>query len=99
VGGILEGSRTSSPFKKVLAPFQWIYTRFGGRVRHEDEEIYKAYKRFSDCVEWRVKQNWIDYDDVKFNADAPSGHLPRSKTLKTAKTLRLFSRVETCHRT
>ncbi|MCC5637862.1 GUN4 domain-containing protein [Nostoc sp. CHAB 5844] len=76
VGGILEGSRTNSPFKKVLAPFKSIYARFGDRVMNEDYEIYKAYERFADRVGWKVKNNWIVGDEVKYNTDARKGHLP-----------------------
>lgn len=110
VGGILEGSRTSSPFKKVLVPFQWIYTRFGGRVRDEDDEIYEAYCRFGDRVGWRVKQSWIREGAVIYTNDAPRGHLPyrrnnngdvlmRYKQIKMEEgegMACLFSRVETC---
>lgn len=99
VGGILEGSRTSSPFKKVLVPFQWIYTRFGGRVRDEDDEIYEAYRRFGDRVEWRVEQKWIDPIDpdaiIYTTVNAPKGHLPRDPQRRFAWWV-LFSRVETC---
>ncbi|AFY50772.1 putative NTPase (NACHT family) [Nostoc sp. PCC 7524] len=88
VGGILEGSRTSSPFKKVLVPFQWIYTRFGGRVRDKEDEInkaYKAYQRFSNIVGWNMSAIWsidptnirfIDSSKVNYSTIAPKGHLP-----------------------
>jgi hypothetical protein len=76
VGGILEGSRTSSPFNKVLAPFKSIYARFGGRVRDEDDKIYEAYCHFSDSVGWRVEGNWIKSKEVKYNTSALKGHLP-----------------------
>ncbi|MBD2214160.1 GUN4 domain-containing protein [Nostoc linckia FACHB-104] len=75
-GGILEGSRTSSPLWKVLAPFKSIYARFGGRVRDEDDELYEACERFGDRVEWRVEGNWIRYSEVKYNTFATRGHLP-----------------------
>ncbi|MBD2494800.1 GUN4 domain-containing protein [Nostoc sp. FACHB-280] len=77
VGGILEGSRTSSPFNKVLAPFKSIYERLGGRVRDEDDKLYKAYCRFADAVGWRVKTQWIrSIDEVLYNTSAHKGHLP-----------------------
>ncbi|MBU7583756.1 MAG: GUN4 domain-containing protein [Nostoc sp. TH1S01] len=67
VGGILEGSRTSSPFNMVLAPFKSIYARFGGRVRDVDDKFYEAYCRFSDAVGWRVESEWITSQQVKYN--------------------------------
>lgn len=75
VGGILEGSRTSSP-RSVFVPLKRIYARFGGRVRNEDNEIYEAYVCFGDRVEWRVEEEWIGIEKVKYNTSAPSGHLP-----------------------
>ncbi|WP_414575117.1 GUN4 domain-containing protein [Anabaena sp. CCY 9402-a] len=85
VGGILEGSRTSSPFKKVLVPFKWIYTRFGGKVRDEYYERYEAYCRLGDRVEWRVKQSWISLNDIVYTKDAPKGHLPSIKAVDAPK--------------
>ncbi|MGF2034960.1 MAG: GUN4 domain-containing protein [Nostoc sp. CmiVER01] len=64
VGGILEGSRTSSPFKKIFAPFISIYARFGRRVR-DDNNRYGSYIR---RVEWDGR--------TRYESDAPSGHLP-----------------------
>ncbi|MCC5666603.1 GUN4 domain-containing protein [Nostoc sp. CHAB 5784] len=75
-GGILEGSRTSSPLLKIFAPFIRIYARFGGRVRDDDDEIYEAYCRFSDRVEWRVMGKWIEWNEVNYNTSASKGHLP-----------------------
>ncbi|KZL47773.1 hypothetical protein A2T98_21495 [Nodularia spumigena CENA596] len=75
-GGILEGNRTSSPFKKALAPFRWIYERFGGRVRDEDDEEYEALVRVGDRVGWRVKEQWIGSKQVIHSTSAYEGHLP-----------------------
>ncbi|MFN6513994.1 MAG: GUN4 domain-containing protein [Nostoc sp. CreGUA01] len=108
-GGLLEGSRTSSPFKKVLAPFKTIYARFGGRVRDDDDEQYQAYCRFGDRVEWRVKEGWIGLIEVKYSTFAERGHLPvtrehldlwkhlqRMVSTRHECVTNLFSRVETC---
>ncbi len=110
-GGILEGSRTSS-FKKILAPFKTIYARFGGRVRDDDDELYQAYCRFGDRVEWKVKEGWIGYNEVKYSTFAKKGHLPFYPILSASlkwfslklplkrvtgdEGSTLFSRVETC---
>lgn len=38
---------------------------------------YETYRHFSDCVGWRVKDVWLDYDDLTFDTtNAPQGHLP-----------------------
>jgi hypothetical protein len=38
---------------------------------------YETYRRFSDCVGWRVKDAWLNYDDLTFHTtNAPQGHLP-----------------------
>jgi hypothetical protein len=38
---------------------------------------YETYRRFSDCVGWRVKNAWLDYDNLTFDTiNAPLGHLP-----------------------
>ncbi|WP_392480039.1 GUN4 domain-containing protein [Nostoc sp. C110] len=76
VGGILEGSRTSSPFKKIFAPFISIYARFGGRVRDDSDRQYQAFKSLGDQVEWRVNYQWIGLENVKYDVSAPVGHLP-----------------------
>ncbi|MEA5558566.1 GUN4 domain-containing protein [Nodularia spumigena] len=75
-GGILEGNRTSSPFKKALAPFRWIYERFGGKVRDEDDEKYEALDAYVDRVGWRVEQEWIGREQVIYSTSALKGHLP-----------------------
>ncbi|MEA5579121.1 GUN4 domain-containing protein [Anabaena sp. UHCC 0451] len=79
VGGILLGQQTNSPLKKILTPFLSLYSRLGGKVRDEDEQIYEAYQRFGDRVEWKVNNKWIDNSlrhQVKYSTKAPRGHLP-----------------------
>ncbi|MCG6134473.1 MAG: GUN4 domain-containing protein [Nostoc sp. LLA-1] len=74
VGGILEGSRKSSPLKKALAQVR-IYGRFGGQIR-DNSEMYEAYCRFGDRVEWRVEKEWIEESGVIYITSAQRGHLP-----------------------
>ncbi|MBE9199309.1 MULTISPECIES: GUN4 domain-containing protein [unclassified Nodularia (in: cyanobacteria)] len=81
-GGILEGNRTSSPFKKVLARFRWIYKSFGVRVKEDDEVFYKAFCRFGDRVGWRVEKKWLKPSvDVTSHTSVEAGHLPSVMTL------------------
>ncbi len=68
VGGILEGSRTSSPYKKILSPFKWIYARFAGV-----DFVFEAYCRLGDRVEWVVNSEW---KSVRYDTNVPVGHLP-----------------------
>ncbi|WP_333433345.1 GUN4 domain-containing protein [Microcoleus sp. MON2_D5] len=80
-----------------------IYQSLGG-TREYDSEIWQA---FGDRVGWRVNNEWLYYDDLKFNTQAPQGHLPGGKGWgwglrggwwgKGVSLLsRLFSRMETC---
>jgi serine/threonine protein kinase len=41
------------------------------------EDINKVYGIFGDRVGWRVKNNWLKYDEYNFTLDAPKGHLPQ----------------------
>lgn len=51
-----------------------IYLSVGGKA---DGKYYEeAWDRFSDRVGWRVKGNWIDYEDVAFKTSAHEGYLP-----------------------
>ena len=47
----------------------------GGKPDGQYDE--KAWQCFGDRVGWRVKGNWITYDEVTFNTQAPRGHLPK----------------------
>ncbi|TVP56322.1 MAG: NACHT domain-containing protein [Nodularia sp. (in: Bacteria)] len=81
-GGILEGNRTSSPFKKALARFRWIYKSFGVRAKEDDEVFYKAFCRFGDRVGWRVEKKWLKPSvDVTSHTSVEAGHLPSVMTL------------------
>jgi hypothetical protein len=36
----------------------------------------EIYLKFCDRVEWKVKGNWKDYNELTFDIKAPEGHLP-----------------------
>lgn len=38
----------------------------------------ETFRRFGDRVGWRVNGSWLNYKNLTFNPDAPSGHLPWS---------------------
>jgi hypothetical protein len=47
------------------------------RVSVTPKAGYETYRRFSDCVGWRVKEAWLNYDELTFDTtNAPQGHLP-----------------------
>ena len=51
-----------------------IYLECSGKA---DGNYYReAWEKFSVCVGWRVKGNWIHMSEVAFNTSAPEGHLP-----------------------
>jgi len=51
--------------------------RFGFSVQKRIyDDVGKDYEKFGDCIEWRVKGNWIAYKDLNFNTTASMGHLP-----------------------
>ncbi|WP_346290897.1 caspase, EACC1-associated type [Sphaerothrix gracilis] len=47
-----------------------IWLEVGGKVDYETE------KKLGDRVGWRVKGQWISYDNVTFSTSAQEGHLP-----------------------
>jgi len=47
-----------------------IWLECGGKVDIETE------CKLGDRVGWRRDGKWLDYDDITFNLNAPSGHLP-----------------------
>lgn len=49
-----------------------IWKSLGGHAKAD----YGTWYRFCDRVEWRVKNCWIEYNRLKFNLNAPQGHLP-----------------------
>ena len=69
-----------------------IYESLGG-TREYDEKIWEA---FGDRVGWRVKNTWLEYNELKFNTKAPVAHLPAGIRGGVSGRLVLFSRVETC---
>ena len=98
VGEILEGNLKSSPYKKILSPFKWIYARFGGRLRNEYDEMIEAYCRYGDRVAWRVNGEW---KSVRYDVPVETrGHLPSSGFLTVMlgcdRAREVFSRVDTC---
>lgn len=51
-----------------------IYLECGGKP---DGKYYKeAWEKFGNCVGWRIKGEWIDYDKVTFSTASYPGHLP-----------------------
>ncbi|OCR01831.1 hypothetical protein BCD67_04870 [Oscillatoriales cyanobacterium USR001] len=49
-----------------------IYTNVGGSKKYDE----KIWEYFGECVGWRVSQEWLKVDDIKFVANAAIGHLP-----------------------
>lgn len=49
-----------------------IYQSLGGT----GESSAEVWNNFGSRVGWRVNNRWVLYDDVRFNASAPQGHLP-----------------------
>jgi energy-coupling factor transporter ATP-binding protein EcfA2 len=93
VGGILRGQTTSSPPKKILAPFLSLF-RMGSMLNTEEVQIYEAYKCFGEGVGWIVNNRWIERSEVKFSTEASKGHLPYSKghlEVKRGRTARVPS--------
>lgn len=51
--------------------------RFGFSVQKQIwDKAGQDNKKFGDLVGWRVKNQWIHEDDLKFSYDAPVGYLP-----------------------
>jgi hypothetical protein len=66
----------------------WIIhsnNRFGFSIQAEiwqsvggtSEPDWNAWCRFGKLTGWYVKDSWLWWNDVKFNLNAPKGHLPR----------------------
>jgi hypothetical protein len=49
-----------------------IYESLGG-TKDYDNKIWEA---FGDRVGWRVNNEWLHYNELKFNTKAPVAHLP-----------------------
>jgi len=74
-----------------------IYESLGGTSEY-DEKIWAA---FGDRIGWRVKKEWIFWDDINYNTKAPEGHLPLLWGLLLCdlfgdRVRTFISRVETC---
>lgn len=58
--------------------------RFGLSRQHQiwqsvggtENANYDIWYRFCEQVGWRVKDSWVEYDEMQFNLNAPKGHLP-----------------------
>jgi serine/threonine protein kinase len=85
---------------------QRIYQSLGGSKEY-DREIWEA---FGERVGWRVNNEWLYYNELKFNTKAPVAHLPAvagggvvvsgggwfGGVVGVGGLEVLFSRVETC---
>ncbi len=68
-----------------------IYQSLGGTSEFNGE-IWAA---FGECVGWRKKREWLDYDNYVFNLSAQKGHLPKKQYVFPYKTIRaLLSRQD-----
>ncbi len=58
----------------------WDYYSSGKFGFHIQQKIWQSvdndYTTFCDRVGWRVKENWLYYDDLNCSLDAQQGHLP-----------------------
>ncbi|GET37524.1 serine/threonine-protein kinase [Microseira wollei] len=90
--------------------------RFGFSVQKRiwqevgDVEDLETEHRLGDRLGWRVKDEWLNYNDLTFSLNAPLGHLPRGGgrwwvgggwVVRAVYSVRrdiqiFFSRVETC---
>lgn len=51
--------------------------RFGLNVQRRIlSSLENNYTDFCDRVGWRQQENWLNYDELSFSANAPEGHLP-----------------------
>ncbi len=55
-----------------------IYQSLGGTQNYDS----KILDSFGDQVGWRFAEEWLDWEDLKFNQTAPIGHLPQGGVLK-----------------
>jgi len=71
-----------------------IYENLGG-TRENDKKIWEA---FGDRVGWRVQNNWLLYEDLKFDTKIP-GRLPRGRIgWLNGRRGSLFCRIDICNR-
>jgi uncharacterized caspase-like protein len=70
-----------------------IYENLGG-TRENDKKIWEA---FGDRVGWRVQNNWLLYEDLKFDTKTP-GRLPRGRIgWLNGRRGSLFYRIDICN--
>ncbi|MDB9496343.1 GUN4 domain-containing protein [Spirulina major CS-329] len=73
--------------------------RFGFSVQKRIyNEVGKDFVKLADRVGWRRGEEWLKYEDYKFELRAPVGHLPRGRGggWVDGGDWVFFSRVETC---
>lgn len=46
------------------------------------QSLEEDYTKFSDAVSWRLNYKWQKYSQLKFNLEAPPGHLPAASFYK-----------------
>lgn len=46
------------------------------------QAVGEDYIKFNDAVGWRLNHKWQKYSQLKFNLEAPSGHLPAAPFYK-----------------
>lgn len=63
-----------------------IYVECGGKLdgKYPKDEVWGT---FCERVGWRVKNEWVSYGSVTFDAKAPKGHLPVVQGRETHNTL------------
>jgi hypothetical protein len=64
---------------------------------------YEKRCRFSERVGWRVKDDWVLFDNLNFTLEAPKGHLPTRRSCRNSMFIEgdggfwsFFSRVLSC---
>ncbi len=76
-----------------------IWLEVGGK------DDYKAIEKLGDYVGWQKEFNWLKYEDLTFNMQAPSGHLPGFLGVNVFVFMEdrrnllmgIFSRIENCN--
>jgi hypothetical protein len=83
-----------------------IWENVGGKPGEYNEE---ALKEFGNRIGWRKKllgflnyETWLNYSEITFRLDAPSGHLPLAGGMNglwdgVEQDISFFSRIETCN--
>jgi serine/threonine protein kinase len=79
-GGIDEGSSYETWDRLAQGRGKW--------------RVNTPWHRFSNRVGWRVKEQWLAYEQYDFSLDAPKGHLPSWQSTLTIAAL--FARMQVC---